>query len=89
MLDAAREGDWDRLIEEERRCSALIDGLRRLGEVPLSEPASKAKHGILRKLLADDAEIRTLTQPWLGQLEAMLGASANARRLGDSYGSAA
>ena len=89
MLAAARAGEWDALIAEERRCRALIDGLRQIGEVPLSESASKAKHGILRKLLADDAEIRGLTQPWLAQLESMLGTAANARRLNRSYGDAA
>ena len=86
MLRAAQEGDWDALIDQEKVCAALIEALRACGaEQRLSESSIKRKSAILRKVLAEDAEIRRLTQPWLRRLEELLHSSANARRLDDAY----
>lgn len=88
MLDAARGADWDRVVEEERRCREVIEGVKALGEVALNNEEAAVRHKLILQVLKDDAEIRALAQPWLRQLETLLGASGNARRLGASYGSA-
>lgn len=86
MLRAAQEGDWDELVEQEKACARLIEALRASGtERHLSEDSLKRKGVILRKVLADDAEIRRLVEPRLNRLEQLLHSSANARRLGDTY----
>ena len=86
MLHAAQEGDWDALVEQEKACATLIEALSASGaERQLSDDTAKRKGAILRQLLAEDAEIRRLTQPWLRRLEELLHASANERRLGDTY----
>ncbi len=86
MLHAARGGDWDELVEQEKACARLIEALRASGtERQLSDDSLKRKGAILRKVLAEDAEIRRLTQPWLSRLEQLLHSSVNARRLGDTY----
>lgn len=87
MLQAAQSGDWDRMIEEERRCKDLVAALRTQGEVQLSEAERRRKQTIIRKMLLDDADIRRLAEPWLRQLEDILSAAGNARRLNASYGS--
>ncbi|MGQ0509187.1 MAG: flagellar protein FliT [Betaproteobacteria bacterium] len=86
MLEAARASDWDMLLERESRCAALIEALR-AEEVrhELDERGLARKAAIIRRLLADDAEIRRLTQPWLRSLEQMLSASTKRQRLGDAY----
>ena len=86
MLEAARASDWDALLEHEKSCARLIDGLRASGaETRLGPESLERKRAIIRRVLADDAEIRCLTQPWLGRLEELLRASATQRRLGDTY----
>lgn len=89
MLAAARAGDWDAVIAAEEGCRAVIGKLRVLGAEPLAPAAGAAKRAILKKLLAEDREIRDLAQPWMRRLEAEMGTAGNARRLDASYGSGA
>jgi flagellar protein FliT len=86
MLEAARRNDWDTMVAEERRCRELVDELRAGAPAPLSSAEQAEKHRILCKLLADDAEIRNLAQPWLRHLETVLSAPGNNRKLDGSYG---
>jgi len=86
MLGAARASDWELLIEEEGRCAALVEAIRSDRAPPaLDEHGLARKAVIIRRILADDAEIRRLTQPWLRRIEEMLRVSANGHRLGDAY----
>jgi len=87
-LAAARRGDWDEVVAEQERCRVLVSELRATREDPLSDADRKEKHHILTRLLADDAEIRDLVQPWMRNLEKTLHAAGNERRLGASYGAA-
>jgi flagellar protein FliT len=77
MLEAARADDWDAVTREEARCRELITvlkGAQRSGDA--TDPAVLAlrrqRLTLLRAVLADDAEIRELSEPWLKQLEALL-----------------
>jgi flagellar protein FliT len=87
MLEAARNDDWDRLTELERNCKAEVGRLiaqgDRAAELPDDLRARKAQ--IVRDVLADDAEIRRLTDPWMAQLEQMIGHVHNERRLVRTY----
>jgi len=78
MLAAARRSDWNGLVAAERDCAASIDLLKSVQECapPLDPAGRRRKVAILRKVLANDAEIRTLTQPWLARLQDMLSATA-------------
>ena len=69
MLEAARAGDWEAVVAAEQGCRAVIDKLRTLAAQPLLPTESTAKHGILKKLLAEDREIRDLAQPWMRRLD--------------------
>lgn len=87
MLQGARERDAEAMEAAEAECAALIGMLRALNDgVDLSPEGARHKMQILRRLLADDAEIRELTQPWLKSLESMLGGSAARRKLNGAYG---
>lgn len=86
MLRAARDSDWDALIEHEKDCAGLVAALRAAdAERRLPGEALARKASILRQVLAEDAEIRRLTQPWLRRVEELLRTSANHLRLGDTY----
>jgi len=89
MVKAAREANWSALVEGERRCAEIIDRMRASGiNVAALDPDSKRKaHEIIRAILAADAEIRELTQPWLRQLEQHIGTSKLRRRIAATYAS--
>lgn len=87
MLGAAQAGDWERLADLEKDCSALVARLSSLeNDDPLPEPVRIRKGAMIRKVLADDAAIRDITEPWLERLGTMLGANRREQQLLDSYG---
>lgn len=87
MVTAARERDWERLVALERRCRGLVDRLRAIdGPGPLSGALRDRKAEIIRKVLADDAEIRNITEPWIARLQSLLEGSLREKRLRQAYG---
>ena len=90
MLCAAQSGDWDSLCQAEEHCSVLIHELQILKETQAAQlnEEERIKHiNYLKKILADDAAIRDITEPRLRQLEEFLRASTNTQKLSNSYGS--
>ena len=87
MLLAAREEDWDQVCEVEKECSAIIAELSTMGDLSPTDPElRRRKLGLMKRVLADDAEIRLLSQPWLRKLESILGTQTMAARVGRAYG---
>ena len=86
MLAAARRSDWDALIAAEKECARRIEALKS-ARIPasLGPEADKRRYQLIRAVLAYDAEIRELTQPWMTQLEQLLGAARNGRRVDQAY----
>lgn len=86
MLEAAKASDWDRLVALEQGCRALIECLKdtETGPVPGARFVER-KVALIRKALADDAEIRKFTEPWMNQLEVYLGSAHQERRLQRAY----
>lgn len=71
MLAAARRGDWDAVAQAEAEVDARFQALRQCqGPDRLLEAHERRRRlEILRDVLADDAEIRNLAQPWLCELD--------------------
>ncbi len=87
MLAAAQSGDWDSLCEAEELCSKLIHRLQVLqAENAMSGEERQQRIGYLKKILADDAAIRHITEPRLRQLEEFLRTANNSQKLHSSYG---
>ncbi|MCX7142800.1 MAG: flagellar protein FliT [Proteobacteria bacterium] len=87
MVEAAQHGDWERLIALEKDCSALVTALK-----PIDKPGPrpdagyvKRKVAFIRKVLADDAEIRRHAEPWMTRLQAYLGSARQEQRLLHAY----
>jgi flagellar protein FliT len=79
MLEAARRGDWDTVTSTERDCARLIRDLRQNPDhTALSEIEHDERLRLLRKILADDAEVRDLAQPWMRELERIIKGSRRA-----------
>jgi flagellar protein FliT len=87
MLAAARIGDWDRLVTLETRCADQIKILK-TGEspAPLTGKLRERKVQIIQKILSDDREIRTITEPWMAHLSQLINSTGTERKLNNAYG---
>ncbi len=89
MLGAARADEWDRLIALQQDCRKLVEGLAAAcnGKVIVLEPeVRRRKVEIIRTVLAHDAEIRNLTEPWMQRLQYLLTSVGHERKLNAAYG---
>lgn len=87
MRLAALAEDWDALIEAQTECSRHVDRLRAIDAPPrASETARARRSALIRQVLADDAQVRRYTEPWLGTLENLLAGHDMQRRLNQAYG---
>ncbi len=85
MRIAAAAGEWDDLIELEKRCSQEIELIKPRDVVPTDESARKQKANLIRKMLADDKAIRELTEPWMRQLERIMQSARSEQRVKNAY----
>lgn len=87
MVEAARRNDWDSLIELERSVSELR---LRLAEdednTRLERLERERKAALIQRILADDAEIRRHTEPWMEQVRQFLGGARKKRQVDQAYG---
>jgi len=73
MLEAARIGDWDRVVKLEGACAVLISQLKHAAtQSNLASEEAQLKSRIMQRILVNDAEIRHLAEPWLEQLDELL-----------------
>ena len=72
MLEAAQSKNWDEVVRYEGACAVLIEQLRfKSQECGLLPEHRKEKTIIMQRILRNDAQIRTLAEPWLAQFEHM------------------
>ena len=65
MLVSAKAADWQRVQACERTCGALIAKLRgSTGALGLSADQRQEKNRIMKRILALDAQVRCLAEPW-------------------------
>ena len=73
MLAAARAANRDQVVKLEGACVLLIAQLKHAaGENSLVAEEAKLKTRIMQRILVNDAEIRTLAEPWLEDLDRLL-----------------
>ena len=73
MLEAARLGRWDQVVKLEGACAVLISQLKGAAtRQRLAPEEAQLKSRIMQRILVNDAEIRTLAEPWLEDLDQML-----------------
>jgi flagellar protein FliT len=85
MVEAARKSDWDDLIALEHSVSALRTRLPD-GNNGLADDEREHKAQLIRRILADDAEIRRHTEPWMEQVRQFLGSDRRKRQVDQAYG---
>ena len=79
MLAAARVGNWDEVVKLEGACAVLIAQLKSAAHSSqLMQNEAKEKSRIMQRILLNDAEIRHLAEPWLEDLDHMIGGARSA-----------
>jgi flagellar protein FliT len=87
MLAAARAEDWELLAILESRCAAHVQTLKDQEPLQaLSGPEREQKVNIIQKMLADDREIRKLTELRMAQLSTLMHSANAERKLSEAYG---
>jgi flagellar protein FliT len=87
MRDAAAQGEWDQLAGLEQLCNQHVASMKSVDALAsLDEPSRQRKIQLIRKILADDAEIRNRTEVWMGQLQRIMQNSRHEQRLQQTYG---
>ena len=87
MLAAARVGDWEQLAVLESRCASHVATLKAdEPPLPLTGEIRVRKVQIIKKILADDREIRNIAEPWMAKLSQLINSTGAERRLSQAYG---
>ena len=87
MLLAARALNWQRFSELETSCADEIRWVKlRKSLAPLSPLQRNRKIDVISSILADDREIRLLTEPWMSELSSLLGQNSVMRDLAEACG---
>lgn len=77
MLEAAQAEDWNEVVRLEGACAVLIEQLRAQSQSHSLAPAERAeKQRIMLSILRHDAEIRNLAEPWLADLDHLMGGNS-------------
>ena len=85
MLVAAQDGCWDDLIELEIARRDLIAEASRVETTVLDDALVARKKDLIRDILAADAQIKALTQAWMGELQSVLTSVQVERKLIRAY----
>ena len=87
MRAAAAQGQWDHLIDLEKQCRQRVEimkGADAQGTL-VEEDARKHKAALIRKMLADDAVIRSHTQSWMEQLQRVMHTTRQEQQVRRAY----
>lgn len=85
MVEAARENDWDRLVDLEQKVQGLRDALAAGDDAPLDSRGIERKRELIHRILEDDAEIRRHTEPWMEHVRQFLGLENRRRQVANAY----
>ncbi|MDP2762185.1 MAG: flagellar protein FliT [Sideroxyarcus sp.] len=87
MREAAVRGEWDQLIDLEQQCRQYVAAMKQADvSATLDEPSRQRKVQIIKKILENDADIRSRTVAWMGQLQRAMQSNRQEQRLQQTYG---
>lgn len=87
MRNAAAQGEWDQLVALEQQCSQHVATMRSTDTTPTTDESDRQrKIQLIKKILADDAEIRNQTEVWMQQLQRIMQSNHQEQRLQQAYG---
>lgn len=83
MLAAARDGDWEALVNLETARKAMIE--RVTAQAVDFGPHAAEKDVFIRAILEADQEITRLTRAWMDEMQDMLATLRAQRKLAEAY----
>lgn len=87
MVEAARANDWERLIELEQAVAGLRATLMQESEGGTIDAfEAEKKRALIQRILKDDAEVRSHTEPWMEQVRHFLTGTVKKRKVDQAYG---
>ena len=87
MREAAERGEWDQLIDLEQLCRQYVAAMKQAdASATLDEPSRQRKVQIIKKILENDADLRSRTVAWMGQLQRIMQSNRQEQRLHQTYG---
>lgn len=87
MREAAVRGEWDQLIDLEQQCRQYAAAVKQAdASATLDEPSRQRKVQIIKKIMENDADIRSRTAAWMGQLQRIMQSNRQEQRLQQVYG---
>lgn len=87
MREAAERGEWDQLIDLEQQCRTQVEILKREdATASLDEATRQRKAHLIKNILEHDADIRSRTVAWMGQLQRAMQSNRQEQRLNQAYG---
>lgn len=88
MLAAAQAADWEGLVNMEIARRASLDQLT-AATIDFEQPALRQeKDACIREILDMDAQIRALTDAWMGEMRQMLTTVQSQRKIEQAYNAA-
>jgi flagellar protein FliT len=90
MLAAARASEWGRFAVLEAACASEVQRAK-VGDArkPLTPQQRNRKIEVIRTILANDREIRLITESWMSELSTLLGGTAASWNASKTYDHAA
>lgn len=86
MLKAALNSNWELLTKLEARCTAQAKLINETSEqVILADPERQQKIRIIKKILADDKQIRDLIEPRMNFLSDLMRAAKSKSQVTKAY----
>lgn len=86
MAEAAQAGEWDKLAELEECCAVMVAQLKAAQPLEqLTGEMRRQKVELIHKILADDAKIRSYTEPWMQRIQILLSNAGMTRRVHQTY----
>ncbi|MCX9156145.1 flagellar protein FliT [Niveibacterium sp. 24ML] len=90
MAVAARENDWDRVSALEAQITQLRNDLLNADSLDrpaplMSDTERRKKADLIKRILADDREVRRHTEPWMDSVRTMLGGASRGRAMRAAY----
>ena len=87
MREAAAQGEWDQLIVLEQQCSRHVAAMKLVdASTALDGSSRQRKAQLIKNILTHDADIRSRTQEWMGQLQRIMQSNQQEQRLHQAYG---
>ncbi|HYD60981.1 MAG TPA: flagellar protein FliT [Noviherbaspirillum sp.] len=85
MLGAAKQGDWDRLVELEQQRSQIEASLTNDDKISWQGVYAAQKADLIHTILATDAQTRSLTQIWMNEMQGTLQSIGTERKVRKAY----